>query len=62
MIELKPCPFCGSTVTFGTGTYGECYIYCMNYHYFFSTDEFRFAYGDDDKELVAREWNRRWGE
>ena len=58
MVELKPCPFCGSKADYkDDGQYGYAYCTCC----LARTDE-RYSWRDSEwKRSVASEWNTRVG-
>ena len=57
-VELKPCPFCGSTATvWGINGYEFCSVECDN-------EECGCVYGDNlqlSYEEVVEAWNKRVG-
>lgn len=66
MIKLKPCPYCGTSVTvmripYGFGRFGGKYIaVCDNPTGECEMDEHAVCY--DTREKAAEEWNRRNGD
>lgn len=60
MIDLKPCPFCGSPAKPGVMPVddGGHFVACTNRACGASTN-LRFACGDDPAPLQAEQWNRR---